>query len=177
MNYPKAALVGFSLALGLAGAVHGATVDGALGATSTGTQDVSVIIGDQVKLSGVSSIGLGSYAGSGNVTASDTMCVYRNSTGSYKVKLTSANQNAGAFRMQASGSFLAYAVDWTDGTPTTTSNVTSDVEISGQVGHSTAEDCGAVDNAQIDVTVAEAALQAAPSGSYSDTITILVTPT
>jgi len=153
-----------------------AATDGNVDATSTGYQDVTLTIGDQVRASAIDDIPLGSYSGSGGLAANDTMCVYRNDTGAYKVKLTSANELSGGFRLKSGSDYLAYTVDWTDATATTTSNVTSDVEITGQLGDATADDCNAVDNTQLDVTVAEAALQAAPTGTYADTITLFVSP-
>lgn len=158
--------------------VSAATVDGSLGLTSTGTQDVTLGITDLAKVTGIAAIGLGNYTGTGGLSQSDTMCVYRNGTGSYSVTLTSANAAAGAFRLNAGTNFVTYAVDWTDnGTVGTTTGVASGTAVTGQGGDASSQTCGGVDNATLAVGVTEAALQAAPTGSYTDVITILVSPT
>jgi len=157
--------------------LYAATEDG-LGSTSGGTAAVSLDIVDLMVVSGIGDIGLGAYVGTGGLAGNDDMCVYRNGTGSYKVKLTSANQSGGAFRLNTGANYITYTVDWTDnGTAGTTAGVTSDVEETGQGGHATSQTCGGSPNANLAVSVAEAALQAAPTGSYTDTVTILVTPT
>ena len=56
-----------------------AATDGTLGATSTGTLDISVDVEDLVRISGLSDILLTFDAtGTGDVVGSSTACVYRN---------------------------------------------------------------------------------------------------
>ncbi|MFQ5352575.1 MAG: hypothetical protein ACE5D3_05825 [Candidatus Binatia bacterium] len=155
--------------------VGAATSDGSLGSTSTGTQDISLTIQDLVQVSGIAAIDLGTYGGSGNASGSDTMCVYRNGTGSYSVTLTSANESSGAFRLNAGTDYITYSVTWDD--TSGPSAVSSSTALTGQSGDSSSQTCNSVDNATVAVSATAAALQAAPTGSYSDVITILVSPT
>jgi len=54
--------------------------------------------------------------------------------------------------------------------------VASGTAETGLQGNGTATDCGGSDNASLQVSFAEADLQAAPTSAYSDTITVLVQP-
>ncbi len=153
-----------------AGGMVSAAEDGTLGATSTGSLDVLVSIADRVQISGLDDIDLGAYSGSGELTGSDSFCVYRNGTGLYDVEISSANADGGAFRMvSGTDNFLTYTVTFAG------EAVSSGEEIEG-AGHSTSVTCGGGTNTTLAVSVAEAALQGAVSGSYADTVTMVVSP-
>lgn len=165
-------------ALCLVGLAHGATADGTLGATSTGTTDITVTIPDRVQISDLDGIDLGTYSGSLDLSGTEDLCVYRNGTGSYKVQLDSANPGgANEFRMKNGTDYIPYAVRFDDDSDASDGTlVVSGDEVSGLTGDSSSTTCGASDNAQLRVDVLEADLQAAPPASYLDTITLLVTP-
>ena len=168
-----------ALASALAGAAAGALAasDGSLGADSTGTLGLSLDIADRVQITGLSDIALGTYSGSGDLTGSASFCVYRNGTGLYDLKASSANEDGVVFRAIGGGEFIPYAVkvdadtDASDGVA-----VDSGTAETGLQGHATATDCGGSDNAAVQVSFAEADLQAASTSAYADTITLLVTP-
>jgi hypothetical protein len=180
-NIMKATRIARSIALAsaLAGAATGALAanDGSLGTSSTGDLGVSLAIADRVQITGLDDIPLGTYGGRGNLTGSAAFCVYRNGTGLYDLEASSANADGATFRAAGGGEFIAYAVkvdedaDASDGVL-----VDSGTPETGLQGHASATDCGSNDNASLQVSFSEADLQAAPTSSYNDTITLLVTP-
>jgi spore coat protein U-like protein len=168
-----------ALASALAGAATGALAanQGSLGTSSTGDLGVTLAIADRVQISGLDDIPLGTYGGSGDLTGESLFCVYRNGTGLYDLEASSANADGTTFRASDGTNQIAYAVkvdadtDASDGIP-----VASGEPETGLQGHDSATDCGGSDNASLQVSFAEADLQAAPTSSYNDTITVLVTP-
>jgi hypothetical protein len=175
INLVKVGLLGAFCFVGLAQA---ATVDGTVGATSTGTTDVSVTIPDRVRVSRLDGIALGTYGGSGDMSGVDDLCVFRNGSGSYKIQLDSANPGgANEFQMKNGTNFITYTVKFDDDADASDQlAVTSGTEISGLTGHSTSASCGAADNGQLRIDVLEVDLLAAPPAAYLDTVTLLVTP-
>lgn len=145
-----------------------AAEQGTLGETSTGKLDVLVDIADRVQISGLNDIDLGTYTGTGDLVGDDSFCVYRNGTGAYKVTVSSENADGGTFRVSNGTDHIAYSVKYND-----TENLTSGQELSA-TGHATSVTCGGSDNATLEVRMLEAALQAAPTGDFSDTITLYV---
>jgi len=114
MNIVKAGLV--LGALCFVGLAQAATLDGTLGLTSTGTADVEVIIEDRVQVTSLDGVDLGTYTGTGTLTGTDEMCIYRNGSGAYDIKLDSANPGGGGeFRMaDGSGNFIVYELKFDD---------------------------------------------------------------
>ena len=169
-----------ALASALAGAATGALAanDGSLGTSSTGDLGVSLAIADRVQITGLDDIPLGTYGGSGNLTGSAAFCVYRNGTGLYDLEATSANEQAGTFKASNGTNDIDYAVKVDEDTDASDGIlVDSGTAETGLQGHASATDCGGSDNASLQVSFAEADLQAAPTSSaYNDTITLLVTP-
>ena len=168
-----------ALASALAGAATGALAanDGSLGPTSTGDLSVTLSIADRVQISGLDDIALGTYGGSGDLTGTSQFCVYRNGTGLYDLTASSLHADGTTFRASDGTDQIVYAVMVADDTdPTTGVEVGSGTPETGLQGSATSTDCGGSDNASLQVTFAEAALQAAPTSAYSDTITVLVEP-
>jgi len=154
-----------------------AASNGTLGANSTGSTDISLSIGDRVQISSVENIALGTWSGSGAMTGTTEFCVYRSGGDDYRVTLST---DTGAFLLNSAltGDNIAFSakidddLDASDGesagynTPTLTA-----------LAGSTSFTCGGSDNAEIEVTFAEAALQAASSSNdYQATMTIYVEP-
>ncbi len=152
-----------------------AATDGSLGATSSGSTDVSLTIQDRVQISGMTNVALGSYTGTGDLTGSTDYCAYRNGGGNYTVKLTSST---GSFAVANGGDSIAFAVradvagdgDASDG------ELLSYNSVSSSMAGDAAVDCSSSTNGQLHFTLAEAALQAAPSKTYTATVTVLVEP-
>jgi len=161
--------------LAAAGTAYSAN-DGSLGATSTGDLDVSVDIADRVQISGLDDIDFGAYAGFGDLDSNDAFCVYRNGTGAYNVTISSAEADGGTFRLSNGSDFIAYSVSFNDDADITGgTDVGSGDTLAGN-GSATSLTCGGASNASLGVSIPENVLQAAASGAYTDTITLLVEP-
>jgi hypothetical protein len=109
-----AAAVALASAVTVATPAYAAS-QGSVGATSTGTADVSVGVSDRVRISNLNDMAL-TFAGTGDVVGTDTFCVYRNGTGSYDIELSSANAgSASEFRASdGAGTFVDYVVTFDD---------------------------------------------------------------
>lgn len=156
--------------------VYSAT-QGTKGTTSTGSVDVSVDIGQLIKISNLKDIQLGAYAGGPNpLSASSDFCVYRNGSDKYNITM-SGNGTANAFTLSQGPDVLPYSVEFVNGS--TTLPVTSGTLIGNQAGaNTTSESCsnGSANNASVTVKVENADLSAAPAGSYAGTLTVIVAP-
>jgi len=153
-----------------------ATANGSLGTTSTGTADVNLSIPNQLQISGLVTVALPNYSAGSASTANTPACVYSNAAGgAYYVTLTSAN---GAFNLSDGSNTIAYSVTWDDtpGTPSPEA-ISYNTKSAVQAGDSSSTNCSASTNAKMEVSATDAAMGAVPAGAYSDTITILVTPT
>ncbi|HSG89845.1 MAG TPA: hypothetical protein VLA56_11585 [Pseudomonadales bacterium] len=151
--------------------------DGTRGLESTGDLQVTLSVNDRVQITRLNDIALGAFSGTGDLVGADGFCAYRNGSGLYDLTVSSANAAAGVFRAVSGTDFLAYTVkvdqdaDASDGTLTTSGAVQA-----GLAGSGTSTTCANSDNAAVEVTFAEADLQAAPTGAYVDTLTLLVQP-
>lgn len=148
---------------------------GDLGSTSSDTTDVSVTIPPLVQLTVEGNITM-SFAGAANDTTGSTgLCIYRNGTGSVNLTLSSSNEDgSGSFQMASGTERLPYSFDlsgadiiasFTHGSPAAVANPnTSSATCSGGFGH------------DLTATVLAADQDAAVSGAYSDTVSIVVSP-
>ena len=114
---------------------------------------------------------------------SDDVCVY-STTGDYTVTASSAKGTSGAFTMDTGTATetLDYAVSWTSGGAPSDVALTSGTKSPLLVGAGSTDvttdfNCGgAGTNASFAVTIDDAAFNAAVTGSYQDTLTLLVAP-
>ncbi|MCB1644178.1 MAG: hypothetical protein KDI36_01930 [Pseudomonadales bacterium] len=164
-------------ALALISSASMAATDGSLGADSTGTSDLSLTINDRVQITGVDDIALGAYSGSGVLTGETEFCVYRNGGDNYKVTLTT-DQASFVVKSATTLDTIAFSasidddLDASDG-ESLTYNTASAVALAG----SNSVTCGGSSNAALQVSFAEAALQAAASANdYQATVTVFVEP-
>ena len=155
--------------------------DGSLGTTSTGDLDISLTISDVVQISKMTDITLAQNA-SGGADGSDTVCVYANGDGNYNLLMAgSGDANGDALELDGAATSVAYSVEFTDGTASTTQTsalVGAANAVSGFNGNATAADCGgaAATNATITVSVSPADYQAAAVDTYTDTLVLTVAP-
>jgi hypothetical protein len=159
-----------------------AATQGTLGTTSTGTINVSITIPALVQITGLSDITLGStssFPATGNTSA----CIYSNVAsplGSYFVTATSQNTSGTDFRVKNSGTnFIVYSAFWNNtsaATPTTA--LTSGTKTAQQTGGSAVSlTCGGSANANFNISFSASQVQSAPAATYTDVVTILITPT
>ena len=152
--------------------------DGALGSSSTGDADINITIPDLVRITGFADFSA-SFTGSGDIDENDDLCVYRNGPGNYRITGTGSG-TASAFTITDGSNTIAYTPSFNDQSGTTGgSALTSGTPLTAQTGADTSsQDCSshASDNANLRVLFNEADLLAAPGGSYSGTITLVVEP-
>ena len=168
-----AAFIGFSAQPALSAS------DGILGASSTGTADVSLTIEEVVRITDMDDFAFGSYSGSGALEADDNICVYHNGDGNYKVTITDDTTGSpSGFAVEGPLGDIPMEVKWNDAPSTTGSTlITYGVALAATNANTESENCatgGLSANMQVDL--AEANIQAAPAGAYSSTIVVLVEP-
>lgn len=158
-------------AAGLAGSgVSMAATDGTVGATSNGSSVINLIIPSLIRVTGFADITLGTYNGDSLArSGSSPACVSRNSAGNYSVAASSAN---GSFALKSGvlATTIPYTVTWS-GTGLTYSAVTG----SFAADSNTLAACTPVAG-RLAVGVPAAGMDAALPGTYTDTVTILVSP-
>ena len=109
-----------------------AAVDGTLGPTSTGTVDINVDVGSQVRITGLSDM-TGNFYVSGDVTDSTTACIYRNSGADYEITATSSfGAGTDFFLEDGATNSVLYDVTFDDGSgPTNLNNGVTDSSFTG----------------------------------------------
>lgn len=131
----------------------------------------------QVKISSVNSLSLGTWSGSGSLSDNDDVCIYNSDTSNYSI--TASGSGSGqSFAMSGSGSSMAFEV-WfkgSSGSVGTYSQLTSGSPENFSGANQTAVDCGGGVNANVKVSVGALTLGSVPAGSYSGSLTIVVTP-
>lgn len=150
-----------------------AASDGVRAATSSSAPAVIPGRPDLVQVSGVSDVSLPDYAPGSDLTGNTNLCVYSNTAGTYYVTLTSTS---GGFNLTDGTNTIPYSVNWEDSEVGATA-ITYNMKSSRQSGDSSSTTCGGTTNANLAVTVDASDFALKPAGSYSDTITILVSPT
>jgi hypothetical protein len=159
-----------------------AATQGTLGATSTGTVLASVTISQQYQISGLTDFALGTYSGAGALTANQDVCAYTNdSTRAYHVLVTdSSTMSATGFSVQNAGATaqIPYTLKWNNAIGTTGNVALAyNTLLAGANANIVSATCttgGKSANLQINMIATD--LQAAPAGSYSTTITMVVEP-
>jgi len=149
-----------------------AATQGTLGATSTGTSDVSVTIPEQFRISNLQDVTFGTWNG-GDLTNNQNTCIYHNGDGSYSITATS---NTGSFALQNGAHTLPFEV-YFNNTPTSSGGASlgynNATATSG--GNTASADCSAGGlSANIRVRIAESNLQAASPGAYNATLSFII---
>lgn len=136
---------------------------------------INITVDDIVKLQGMDDLLLGNYSGNGDVSATESFCVYSNGSGAYQVT-ANGNGNNGDFALLSNGTAVPYSVEWNDGSSvspvsansnlTQRQNATSDVTTCSSGGS----------NASINIRLLEADLNSSPAGNYRGTLTLIIAP-
>lgn len=162
-----------------AGHLFAQTADGALGATSTGNIDLDLQVLDSVKITDMDGIDFSTYGAgdTGDINQGDAFCVYRNGGDGYTITPTSTN---GAFALSGTNSntdVIDYSVRLVGAnTGAAAAAVVGYNAASATFNGSVFTDCGSVNNASIDVKIAEQEIRDATTDTYSDTLVLLVNP-
>ncbi|MCC5888713.1 MAG: hypothetical protein JJT88_19930 [Gammaproteobacteria bacterium] len=143
--------------------------------TDSTTFVIRVEIPDLVRISSLNDIALGFFPGSGDLSGSDALCVYRNDpAGAYLVE--ASGQGAGqAFVVAKDGVELPFAVDYSDGSGWR-SLTAGGAPVAAGNAHAAATDCGGATNASVRVRIDETVLATAQPGSYAGRLTLTVAP-
>ena len=174
-NFLKKVALGGALVAATVGAQ--AATDGTTGSTSTGTVDISLQIDGAVRISNLDNLDLGTFTGSGPLTASDTACVYSNGATGYSVTATSTAQgvSTGAFELSDGTDSIPYVVTFNDGGGASTLGFNSAATMGN--ARTIDDNCSAVaDNATIQVDVAVVDASSVAQGTYTSTLTLVVAP-
>jgi hypothetical protein len=154
-----------------------AATDGTMGATSSGQINIDLEVLDSVEITALNDIDFGQYGGTdtGDINAGDAYCVYRNGGDGYTITPTSSN---GKFALVGVlGDEINYSVKLNGAaTGAASASAVAYNSASATFSGSSARDCGATDNASVDVSVTESDLRTASTDTYSDTLILLVSP-
>ena len=152
-----------------------AATGGTLGLTSTGTTDISIIKGDTAQITGLTDIILAPWTtGDPAPAGTSPACVYT-STGSYQMTATSANGTGGTFRLTDGTNFINYTVSWNDGVAGLQAT-TNGTPLTGRTGDAVSTTCGGATPATVQVNITNGQMAGAPTGTYGDTLTVLIAP-
>lgn len=161
--------------LSMSGVAVAATADGTVGATSTGTLDVSVAVPEVALIENLNPISL-NYTNGSDAVGTDTFCIW-STTGAYNVTIQSLN-GAGSFIAANGPDQVGYDVVFDDSTdPSTGVTVNEGVNIPSLATTETTFPAGCSgDNAVLEVTFPDANLNGAGAGVYTDEVTLIVAP-
>lgn len=167
----------------LGGALVAATVgaqaatQGTTGTSSTGTVNINLQIDGAVKISNLADLDLGTFTGTGPLTASDAACVYSNSSTGYSVTATSST---GSFVLQDAGATnsIPFALTYDDGGAGGPATLSHGVTSGTMANASTIDDdcASSADNATVAVSVTALDASQVPQGAYSSVVTLVVAP-
>ncbi|EZP55808.1 hypothetical protein BW41_00887 [Sphingomonas sp. RIT328] len=165
----------------LAATPAAAATNGTLGATSTGTVQITLSVPSRVQISGLTDISFANADPSQQASSSQSNCVWSNTaTKGYTITATGSG-TGGAFTL-ASGALtpVSYAVLWNQSAGQTSGTaLVAATASSGFVSTATAPTCATSPSAtsSLTVTIAPSQLQAMPSlTAYTGTLTLLVNP-
>ena len=149
--------------------------DGTMGSTSTGQSDVTLEIVDQVKITGLDNIELGSFDGVNDLNGRTAFCVYRNGGKDYTMTISVESKSTLEVASSTTGEtirFTAKVDNDNDASNGTAIEYGTRTTYSG----SSAFDCNNTDNASLAVNFAAADLSTAGADDYTATVVILMQP-
>ena len=175
-----------SAAITMSSGLAYAVTQGTTGATSTGTVDVQMIVLEEVKVSNLADIDLGTFVPDGTDEVSNVpFCIYYGNSANVDLTLTSANSAGPGFQMINGTDVIPYTAEVDNNPVTGTGGITyvAHAEAAtvqyGVADTGANDDCAASveDTTSIQLTVTDAgAPLAVPNATYLDTITLLVAP-
>lgn len=175
-NFKKIALttaIASSLFVGQAFAAD----QGTLGTDSTGKSVVSLSIVDQVQITGVDDIALGAFDGTNDLTGATAFCVYRSGAGDYQMTLSAEGKTSFEVASVITGDTVGFTAKVDGDADASNGTAIVHAATSGAYTGSAAVDCGASDNAALEVNFAAADLRTAGTAAdYTATVVILVEP-
>lgn len=161
-------------ALALLSSAAFAATQGTVGFNSTGTVNINLDVNDEVRISNLTDINLGVFAGV-DISGSSAACVYRNGTGNYQLS-ASGSGAAGAFTLTDGVSTVPYSVAYDDGTGPL--GASSGTAITGRTGGDpTSSTCATTgNNGTVTVTVLATDAAGLSAATYAGILTLTVAP-
>lgn len=143
--------------------------------SATATTTVSISIPAQVLVTQIEPFVLGNWSGAGPMSGEQAVCVW-SSTGGYNITATTTEGGSRFSMLGANNRMLDYSVHWNSGAGY--QELVSGQSLAGQSTSSRSADCSngteASERPFLKVLVAEADLDAAKAGAYSDVLEILI---
>ena len=180
-TWTKSAAAATVLALATSTGAIAAPTQGTLGATSTGSINISAAVPGRVRISGLSDVTLTPTDLSVDATNAQDVCVWSNTAGrKYNIKATGSGAG-GAFELYDGSTYYPYTVAWNAtgaGKPSGTA-LSAGTALASLSSAATSSDCaaGASKSATLFVTVASPTLQTMTAGSAATgLLTLLVAP-
>lgn len=158
-----------------------AATQGSLGATSTGTVNITASVPNRAQITGLSDISFASVDPTVEASNAQSVCVWSNtSTKGYNITATGSG-SAGAFSL-ASGALpvVPYSVQWSQSASQSSGTaLTKGTALAGQVSTATKPTCnsGPATTSSLIVSIAATDLQnMTASASYTGSLTLVVAP-
>lgn len=155
-----------------------AATDGNLGSTSQGQLDLDLQVLDSVEITSLTDIDFGQYGGgdTGGINSGDAFCVYVNGGDQYTITPTSTN---GSFVLvgDTDSDEIEYTVKLIDAaTGAAAASAVAYNTASASFTGSNYRDCQSINNASLDISIAEQEIRDATTDTYADTLILLVNP-
>jgi hypothetical protein len=156
-----------------------AATQGTMGATSTGSVNISATIPARAQISGLTDIAFGTVDPASAASQAENVCVWSNTSGKgYQVTATGSGAS-NAFTLTNGTTTLPYSVEWaaTSGQSSGTALATG-TALTGLASTATSPTCaaGPTSTASLVVKMSAANLQAAVASTYNGTLTLVVAP-
>lgn len=162
-----------------------ASRQGRLGKTSSGSVTITLVKHATVSVSGTRDMAVNAASAKSGVLWTNDICVYTSlATGGYTVVASGAPSAGGAFVLSNGAGTIPYNINWNAGGAGNLSN--SGVPLNPGVqtpplgnaatGNATCKDTASGATARLIVNVPQSALQTASPGSYTESLTLLMSP-
>lgn len=176
----RAAATGLAVATALTSVGANAATQGTLGATSTGSINISASVANRARITGLSDVTFANQDPATAAVSAQNVCVWSNtSTRAYTIT-ASGSGTGSAFTLANGAATVPYSVEWNAASGQTSGAALSTGTASGNlVSTATQQMCasGPSSSASLIVRIGAADLSTIPaSTSYTGTLTLLVTP-
>lgn len=164
----------------LAATPAAAATNGTLGATSTGTVQITLSVPSRVQISGLTDISFANADPSQQASSSQSNCVWSNTANKgYSITATGSG-TSGAFTLANGSLNVPYTVQWNaSGGQTSGTALTAGTALAGMISTAANPTCstGAATTSSLIISIAASNLQGMTSAaSYTGSLTLLVTP-
>ena len=182
MNKRNLLQTALAASIGIGASNVSAVTQGSIGATSTGEIDVLLVLDKVIQISALDDLDFGNVTPdplSTEITATEDFCVYSNDeTPTYEITATTTEGSGGAFAMTHATltDEIPYTLELDDGSTGDVLLSSAAITSSDFTADAASFDCSSGTNATLTATVQTSDIESSAAGSYSDTLTLLVTP-